>query len=169
MFETHRWRQLPLTQDIQFRTIILALHHPTGGRKPKLSVAIAEDIGDRILLLACRQTSNLDMLSFLGGGMIHKHPLQQRRYPQIGLFIDSHSQYRRILNHPIQVVIATTELLFIIVVGKKALIIRTQPDVLSGILENLSDIGIRHRQRKIGFVLTFQRMSEQIQFKESVT
>ena len=125
-------------------------------------------MGDSILPLASRQTGNLHTLSLLRISMIYKQTFTQGRYPQISLFIDSHSKYRRLLDDTIQIAIAATELLLVIVIYKKSFIVGTHPDVLTRILEYLCYIRLGHRGREAGIALATKGVGKQVEFKEPV-
>ena len=131
LLEVHRGEHGPLAEDGEAPAVIAALHHHTGRGEPQQSVAVAEDMGDGILLFACRQPFQGDEFRLLGVQMIHVQSLEQGGYPEVLLTVCGHGEHAGVVDHTVQVVVRTTELLLIVVVSEETLVVGAQPDVLS--------------------------------------
>ena len=100
--------------------------------------------------------------------MIHEHTLEEGRDPEVLLPIRSHSQHRRIVDDTIQVTIATTKLLLIVIIGKESFVVSTKPDIFARVLENLRHQGIGHRDGEFRITLSVERVGQQVQFEDTI-
>ena len=100
--------------------------------------------------------------------MINEDPFRHGGYPEILLPVCRHCHHGGVLNRAIQVAVATAELLLIVIVYKQAFVVGAQPDVLPGVLEDLGDVGIGHRDGEPRIALAAKGVCQQIQFKHTV-
>ena len=94
LLEVHRHRHGPLSEYVQSRAVILALHHDVGGREPQPSVTVAEYMGHGILRLAGGQSLDDHLLCLLRMAVIHEYALRHGRYPQVLLLVNLYGHHR---------------------------------------------------------------------------